>query len=143
MSTSNKADPEWESQKATIESLYVRNNLKLEGPGGLRDTMARSHGFVKRYRVLSLEQIRDLIQLFLFSKAQYERYLKTWGMRKYRKKDDWKSIGCKVAERKRAGKDSDVYFNNKVIPKARVQKQIRRHDSSKGIERYVRGASAL
>lgn len=48
MATSNKADPEWDSHKATIESLYVKDNLKLEGRGGLMDTMARSHGFVKR-----------------------------------------------------------------------------------------------
>ena len=48
MATSDKADPEWDSHKATIESLYVKDKLKLEGRGGLMDTMARSHGFVKR-----------------------------------------------------------------------------------------------
>ncbi|KAF6233127.1 hypothetical protein HO173_008671 [Letharia columbiana] len=109
MATSNKADPEWKSHKATIESLYVKDHLKLEGRGGLMDTMARSHGFVK-------------------SKSQYESHFKIWGMRKYRKKDDWRSVGRKISERKRAGKDSSVYINNEVIPKARVQRQIRRHE---------------
>ena len=44
----NKAGPDWDRHKALIESLYVKENLKLEGIGGLMDTMARSHGFAKR-----------------------------------------------------------------------------------------------
>lgn len=42
-------DPEWDRHKATIESLYVEQNLKLEGSGGLIDTMARSYSFAKKY----------------------------------------------------------------------------------------------
>ena len=43
MSTPNKADPEWDRLKATIESLYVKNDLR-----GLINTMARDYGFSKK-----------------------------------------------------------------------------------------------
>ena len=64
-------------------------------------------------------------------------------MRKYRKKDDWKSIGRNVAERERAGKVSDVYINGELIPYSRVQKQIRRHAFTTAFERNLPGVSDL
>ena len=48
MSSRTNADPEWDSHKAEIEDLYVREDVKLGGPGGLMETMARKHGFEKR-----------------------------------------------------------------------------------------------
>ena len=76
-----------------------------------------------------------------FSKAQYERYFKVWGFRKYRKKDDWKTLGLKLAERKRAGKDSHVLLNDEIIPIAKLQKQIRRHNLSTTFEKNAPRAS--
>ena len=64
-------------------------------------------------------------------------------MRKYRRKDDWRAIGRKVAERKGAGKDSEVYLNNKVIPNARVQKQTRRHDFTAAFDQNIPGMSMV
>ena len=58
MSASNKADLEWDSHKATIESLYVERNLEFEESEDLMDFMINSHRFAKRYRSLSLEYIQ-------------------------------------------------------------------------------------
>lgn len=64
-------------------------------------------------------------------------------MQKYRKKDDWKSIGRKLAERRRLGKESDVLHDGAIIPKSRVQKQIRRNVLTTALERNLPGAFDL
>ena len=56
MSTRDTSDPAWEYHKATIESLYMRDKLKLEGPGGLVHTMKEDYGFERRYRSLTMNQ---------------------------------------------------------------------------------------
>ena len=62
-------------------------------------------------------------------------------MRKYQKQDDWKSISRIIAERKKAGKESDVYINGQFIPNSRVQKQIRRYTITKALELNLPGTS--
>ena len=76
-------------------------------------------------------------------KSQYEGQFKIWGIRKYRKKDDWKSIGRNIAERKRAGKESNVYFNGDMILNSKVQKETRRHGFVTALEQNRPGAFDL
>lgn len=49
-----------------------------------------------------------------------------WGFRKKRTKEDWQIIGRKVDERKRAGKESNVYVDGVLIPSKRLRKEISR-----------------
>ena len=48
--TARKAisDSEWELYKDTIKSLYLTDNLKLKGPGGVMVYMTSVHGFSAR-----------------------------------------------------------------------------------------------
>lgn len=117
MSARNKADPDpgWDHHEAIIKSLYVERKVKL---GDLIKIMATSHRFRK-------------------TKSQYESQFKIWGIRKYRKIEDWKSIGRNIAERRRAGKESRVYIDGELIPKSRVQKQTSRHAFTTALERNL------
>lgn len=38
-------EAEWETHKQTIRSLYLDDNLKLKGSGGLIEVMTNYHGF--------------------------------------------------------------------------------------------------
>ena len=64
-------------------------------------------------------------------------------MRKYRKQDEWKSIGKNIAERRRAGNESDVLINGSLIRRSKVQKQIRRYTITTEKERNLPGGSIL
>lgn len=79
----------------------------------------------------------------LSSEAQFEYQLKKWGFQKYLKKDDWKSISWEIARRKAVGKDSEVLFNNKLIPNANVHRQIVRNGFANVFNQRARGAFFL
>jgi hypothetical protein len=61
------------------------------------------------------------------SKAQYETQFRSWNLRKNLTKEDWRFIHLRVQKRKLENKDSEVYFNNAVIPNKKVSKEIGRH----------------
>lgn len=79
----------------------------------------------------------------LSSKAQFEYQLKKWGFQRYLNKNDWKSISREIARRKAAGKDSEVLFNNRLIPNANVHRQIVRNGFANNLNQSARGAFFL
>lgn len=60
-------------------------------------------------------------------KAQYEAQFKQWKWNKNWKKNDWKYVARKFEERHNAGKESVVFRNGTMIPRAKVKKEISRH----------------
>ncbi|KAF2177656.1 hypothetical protein K469DRAFT_515616, partial [Zopfia rhizophila CBS 207.26] len=97
----------WESQKSTILELYLRPKSKLQGPGGVIETMSEQHQFIA-------------------TKSQYEARFRKWGIRKNLRGDEWQILNKKLERRKMEGKQSDVYINEVIIPKSKIRKEIRR-----------------
>ncbi|KAK4085863.1 hypothetical protein Purlil1_9820 [Purpureocillium lilacinum] len=97
----------WDNHKAEIERLFIRENRPLSEVIGV---LASSHDFHA-------------------SKAQFERKLKEWGLRKNRmKKGDWKVVSAKLAKRKReTGKDYEIYIDGVRCPSPKVRKETARH----------------
>ncbi|KAF2798621.1 hypothetical protein K505DRAFT_232948, partial [Melanomma pulvis-pyrius CBS 109.77] len=94
---------EWERHKNVIKKLYLDEKRTLEGERGVMNMMKTIHGF-----------------------SQYETRFRRWGFRKNLKRDDWKIIDNVRAERKQAGKSSEVYLNGELIPEEKVQKETSR-----------------
>lgn len=71
------------------------------------------------------------------SKAQFERKLKEWGLRKNRmKKGDWKVVSAKLAKRKReTGNDYEIYIDGVRCPSPKVRKETARHSYVSTIEK--------
>jgi hypothetical protein len=59
-------------------------------------------------------------------KAQYEKKFKEWGFKKNHTKEDWRIVGYKVGQRKRAAKESNVYLDHELMPRKKLQKEISR-----------------
>lgn len=63
------------------------------------------------------------------SKSQYEKKLSAWRVRKNRmRKEYWRFINRRMIERRREGKDSEVYIDGILCPPARVRREASRHD---------------
>ncbi|KAL3961261.1 hypothetical protein ACCO45_002784 [Purpureocillium lilacinum] len=105
----------WDNHKAEVERLFIRENRPLDEVIGI---LASSHDFHA-------------------SKAQFERKLKEWGLRKNRmKKGDWKVISAKLAKRKReTGKDYEIYIDGVRCPSPKVRKETARHGYVSTIEK--------
>jgi hypothetical protein len=61
------------------------------------------------------------------SKSQYDLQFKKWHLRKNLNKNAWRFIHYRVEKRKSQGKESEVYFNNTLVPDKKVKKEISRH----------------
>jgi hypothetical protein len=61
------------------------------------------------------------------SKSQYDLQFKKWNLRKNLNKNAWKFIHCRLEKRKCQGKESEIYFNNVLVPNKKVKKEISRH----------------
>jgi hypothetical protein len=72
-------------------------------------------------------------------KSQYERHFAKWGFRKNIAESDWIQIGRQIEERKRVGKDSDVYRNGVIIPRDKIRKSIARYKLPKLREQVGKG----
>ena len=59
-------------------------------------------------------------------KQQYEKKFKEWGYKKNHTKEDWRIVGYKVGQRKRAAKESNVYLDQELMPRKKLQKEISR-----------------
>jgi hypothetical protein len=59
-------------------------------------------------------------------KAQYEKKFKEWGFKKNHTKEDWRIVGNKVEQRKRAAKESNVYLDRELVPQKKLRKEISR-----------------
>ena len=60
--------------------------------------------------------------------SQYERQLKSWGIRKYRKRDEWRVIRRVVDERRLEGRDSAVLIDGVVQPSDRLEREFARSE---------------
>ncbi|KAI1357142.1 Clr5 domain-containing protein, partial [Xylaria arbuscula] len=101
-------DNDWNSYRDTIRSLYITENRKLQGPGGVMQEMSTEHGFNA-------------------TKAQYERRFKKWGFRKNKTKEDWEAIALKVTKRKRDNKESEVRIGGEVVLVKKLRKELSRY----------------
>jgi len=59
-------------------------------------------------------------------KAQYEKKFKEWRFKKNHTKEDWRIVGHKVEQRKRAAKESNVYLDQELMPQKKLRKEISR-----------------
>lgn len=90
--------------------------------------MEKTHGFRARcanHRLL-------IIGLISFanrynSKSQYIRRFEQWGFKKNFTDEEWKFIARQSQKRTLEGKDSDVYRDNRLVPRKKVKKEILRH----------------
>ncbi|KAH6718728.1 ankyrin repeat-containing domain protein [Leptodontidium sp. MPI-SDFR-AT-0119] len=101
-------EDDWNSHKATIRSLYLTENLKLQGPGGVMQEMLTKYGFNA-------------------TKAQYERRFKKWKFQKNKTKDVWEAVAREVTKRKRDSKDSEVRIGGEVVPVKKLKKELSRY----------------
>ncbi|CZR60330.1 uncharacterized protein PAC_10226 [Phialocephala subalpina] len=67
---------------------------------------------------------------FTATKAQYEKLLEKCGSRKNHTSQDWEIVGQKVENRKRKGRESDVYLDGQLMPRKKLRKEISRHPVS-------------
>ncbi|KAH8753943.1 ankyrin repeat-containing domain protein [Hyaloscypha finlandica] len=105
---SERVDPQcWDRFKNAIRGLYIANGHKLEGPDGVITKMEERHGFKA-------------------TKAQYEKKFKEWRFKKNHTKEDWRIVGHKVEQRKRAAKESNVYLDQELMPQKKLRKEISR-----------------
>ncbi|KAF1828260.1 hypothetical protein BDW02DRAFT_652163, partial [Decorospora gaudefroyi] len=103
------AEHDWDSHKATIESLYLTENRKLQGAGGVMQEMLCKYGFKA-------------------TKAQFERHFKQWGFQKYKKRDMWVAVAPRRAKRKRDQKETEVWIGHERIPEKTLKKELARYD---------------
>ena len=61
------------------------------------------------------------------SKSQYYLQFKKWNLRKNLNENEWRFIHYRLEKRKRQGKESEVSFNNTLVPVKKVKKEISRH----------------
>ncbi|KAF2726864.1 hypothetical protein EJ04DRAFT_570892 [Polyplosphaeria fusca] len=101
-------EDDWSLHKAVIQALYLTEDRKLQGPGGVIEQM-----FVE-YK-------------FKATKAQYEKHFKKWGFRKNKRRDDWEATAAKVAKRKRDGKESELWIGDERVPVKKLRKEISRY----------------
>jgi hypothetical protein len=82
-------------------------------------------------------------KLNYFSKNDYVKKLKMWGVQKNVKKnhttDTWNFIDKRLKKRAMAGKESDVSLHGKNYSRRRIQQEISRHVTYRDI--YLRSAS--
>ncbi|RYP39320.1 hypothetical protein DL768_010726 [Monosporascus sp. mg162] len=90
-------DDDWNSHRDAIRFLYLTENRKLQGHGGVMQEMSTKYGFNA-------------------TKAQYERRFKKWGFQKNKKKENWEAVALKVTKRKRDNKESEVKIGGEVVP---------------------------
>ena len=65
------------------------------------------------------------------SKAQFERRLKgKWGLRKYRKREDWQLVSLVIERRKAVGKESQLIIDGKEVSEEKVKKEMARYCST-------------
>lgn len=72
----------------------------------------------------------------MYRKAQYEKLFKEWGWAKKRHRNDWKVIGQKVEQRRKRGKESLVYMDNRLVPTKRLKKEISRQGYMTTLEKF-------
>jgi len=64
-------------------------------------------------------------------KAQFERRLKEkWGLRKYRKREDWQLVSLVIERRKALGKESQLIIDGKEVSEDKVKKETARYCST-------------
>jgi hypothetical protein len=75
-----------------------------------------------------VDSLRNFLiaERILSRKAQYEKKFREWGFKKNHTKEDWKIVGHKVGQRKRAAKESNIYLDRELMPRKKVQKEISR-----------------
>ncbi|PSN75329.1 ankyrin [Corynespora cassiicola Philippines] len=98
----------WNRHKAAIQTLYLDEDRKLLGTGGVIEQMAELHDFHA-------------------TKAQYERQFKKWDFRKNRTKKEWEAIAHQVAKRKRDNKESEVMIDGAIVCSKRLKKEVSRY----------------
>ncbi|RYP44338.1 hypothetical protein DL768_009197 [Monosporascus sp. mg162] len=106
MSKRPSSDDEWDLHKDEIRKLFIEEDRKLSDVVIL---MTQQHGFRR-------------------TKAQYERVLKRWGMKKYDTKEDWLFVAERVKERKAQGRKSHVEVRGASVPISKVKRQISRYE---------------
>jgi len=62
----------------------------------------------------------------------YEAKFREWNIRKkfHCGPEDWKAIGTVIGKRERDGKDSDVFYNEVLVPRKKLKKEIARKRGS-------------
>ncbi|KAL2797432.1 hypothetical protein BJX66DRAFT_92549 [Aspergillus keveii] len=70
---------------------------------------------------------------------QYDRKFKEWGFRKNLKSKEWRIVKSRVEKSKRAGKQCDIFVGGMLVPKDKLEKEIRRNDFPSIQERFGQG----
>ncbi|KAH7127149.1 hypothetical protein B0J11DRAFT_605169 [Dendryphion nanum] len=105
----------WNEHKTNIIHLYQTENISL---AKVIHLMEKDFGFKR-------------------SKAQYERTLKEWDIKKYSKADDWKFIAHRYNPRAPPGQETWVELRGKMIPDRKVRKEIARQGYQTCMERLA------
>ncbi|GAB1315418.1 hypothetical protein MFIFM68171_05628 [Madurella fahalii] len=109
------ASARWEPHRTEILRLFVSEGKSLKEV------------------IAILEQTRG----FHASKAQYERKLREWGIRKNRMRNrDWFLIAQRIARRREQNKDSEVYIDGVQCPPSKVRKETARHGFVPTIDKF-------
>ncbi|KAI4917734.1 hypothetical protein J4E85_009826 [Alternaria conjuncta] len=76
----------------------------------------------------TLSKVAEIMKIYglYASESQYERQLKTWGIRKNRTRDEWHLINRVVEERRRQGKESIVLINGVEQSKEKLDREFAR-----------------
>ena len=119
------SESDWEERKGMITSLYIEQNWTLDE---IKEEMAYKGLFATQYSqnppVTNLLTMRS-------SKAQFERRLKgKWGLRKYRKREDWQLVSLVIERRKAIGKESQLIIDGKEVSEEKVKKEMARYCST-------------
>jgi hypothetical protein len=71
------------------------------------------------------------------SKAQYERNLQKWNIRKYSKSEEWKFIARRYHEREARGLRSSVEVRDVLFSNVKVKKEVARYGYQTTVERIT------
>ncbi|KAL2850235.1 ankyrin repeat-containing domain protein [Aspergillus pseudoustus] len=106
MPRTKEEELQWESHRDELRSLWL--DQRWTAPQ-IQGHMSHSHGFSR-------------------SLPQYTRQFQKWGFKKNSSDKTWKFVANRLEKRKREGKDpGHVWRDGKLIPDAKVRKEISRH----------------
>jgi hypothetical protein len=104
--------------------LQRKNGREGAEGEGLIKFMENRHGFKRSYVDFDFQLI--VADETNFRKAQYEKLFRDWNWVKNQTKEDYKVVGQKIEERRKRGRDTDVYLKGELVPKKKLKKEISR-----------------
>lgn len=112
-----------------LADLYLVKRLKLED---IRERMKSEHSIdVGWVVVMSCCYILFSVPLIRFSRrSTYERLFKEWGLKRNKKVEDWSWVSHRIQRRRKSGRQSRLFINDKRVPAEVLQKEVSRHVST-------------